>query len=194
MTAQIAESLGMARPTGALVSSVAAGGPAAKAGLKPGDVVLAMNGAAIEHVDALGYRLATQTDRHARPSSRCCSQGDEKTRRRRADPRAGGRQLPPKSRSAAAARSPAPRSRELSPRLAQRLGLDADIKGVTVVDIDRNSPAAGFGFQPRDIVREVNGEEIDTAEKLKQVAEAPSRWWRFTVERDGRLLRQMLRY
>ena len=62
---------------------------------------------------------------------------------------------------------------ELSPRLAQRLGLDADIKGVTVIDIDRNSPAAGFGFQPRDIVREVNGEEIDTAEKLKQVAEAP---------------------
>ena len=74
---------------------------------------------------------------------------------------------------------------ELSPRLAQRLGLDADIKGVTVVDIDRNSPAAGFGFQPRDIVREVNGEEIDTAEKLKQVAGSDTRWWRFTVERDG---------
>jgi hypothetical protein len=29
---------------------------------------------------------------------------------------------------------------------------------------------------------------------LKQVAEAPSRWWRFTVERDGKLLRQTLRY
>ena len=40
----------------------------------------------------------------------------------------------------------------------------------------------------------MNGEEIDTAEKLKQVAEAPSRWWRFTVERDGQLLRQTLRY
>ena len=78
--------------------------------------------------------------------------------------------------------------------IAQKLGLNADIKGVTVTDIDRNSPAAGFGLQPRDIVREVNGEEIDTAETLKQVAEAPSRWWRFTVERDGQLLRQTLRY
>ena len=51
---------------------------------------------------------------------------------------------------------------ELSPRLAQRLGMRTDIKGVTVVDIDRDSPAADFGFQPGDIVREVNGTTIDT--------------------------------
>src|SRR5690606_34439973 len=61
VTAQIAESLGMARPTGALVSSVAPGGPAARAGLRPGDVGLTMNGAPIEHSDALSYRLATQS-------------------------------------------------------------------------------------------------------------------------------------
>ena len=63
-----------------------------------------------------------------------------------------------------------------------------------MVDIERNSPAAGFGFQPKDIVREVNGEEIDTPEKLKRIAEQDGRWWRFTVERDGRLIRQVLRY
>ena len=74
------------------------------------------------------------------------------------------------------------------------MGLDADIKGVTIVDIDRDSPAAGFGLQPSDIVREVNGEEIDTVETLKQVAEQKTRSWRFTIEREGRLLRRMLRY
>ena len=79
---------------------------------------------------------------------------------------------------------------ELSPRLAQRLGLRSETKGVAMVDIAPNSPAAGFGFQPRDIVREVNGEDITSPEKLKEVAEADSRWWRFTVERDGRLIRQ----
>ena len=84
---------------------------------------------------------------------------------------------------------------ELSPRLAQKLGLRTDIKtGVAIVETDPDSPAAGFGFQPRDIIREVNGEEIDSPEKLKQVAEQPTRWWRFTVERDGRLIRQMLRF
>ena len=44
-----------------------------------------------------------------------------------------------------------------------------------MVDIDRNSPAAGFGFQPRDIVREVNGEEITSPRQLKQVAAAADR-------------------
>ena len=192
VTAQIAESLGMARPTGALVSSVEAGGPAAKAGLKPGDVVLTMNGAAIEHVDALSYRLATQTV-GTTAELKVLSQGDEKSvgvELIRAPEGASPAEVTIRGRSPFAGAKIA----QLSPRLAQKLGLDADIKGVTVIDIDRNSPAAGFGLQPRDIVREVNGEEIDTAEKLKQVAEAPSRWWRFTVERDGHLLRQTLRY
>nr|WP_258002324.1 Do family serine endopeptidase [Burkholderia sp. WAC0059] len=44
----LARSFGLTRPDGALVSSVEAGGPAAQAGLRPGDVVLAVNGAALE--------------------------------------------------------------------------------------------------------------------------------------------------
>src|SRR5690606_11536871 len=56
VTPQIAEALGMPRPTGALVSSVVDEGPAARAGLRPGDVVLRIDGIQIEHVDALGYR------------------------------------------------------------------------------------------------------------------------------------------
>ena len=75
---------------------------------------------------------------------------------------------------------------DLSPRLAQRLGMRSETKGVAMVDIDRNSPAAGFGFQPRDIVREVNGEEIDTAEEA--ASRSPSSRLAlvaFHVERDG---------
>jgi S1-C subfamily serine protease len=150
-----------------------------------------MNNAVIEHVDALSYRLATQTI-GAAAELKVLSQGDEKTvsvELVRA-PEGTATELTIRGRSPFAGVKIA----ELSPRLAQKLGLDADVKGVTVVDIDRNSPAAGLGLQPRDIVREVNGEEITTAEKLKQVAETPSRWWRFTVERDGRLMRQTLRY
>jgi Do/DeqQ family serine protease len=192
VTAQIAEALGMAKPSGALVSDVAAGGPAADAGIKPGDVVLAINGAPVEHVEALAYRLSTQTI-GTEVTFDILSQGINKTARLtllRA----------PEGQSAAeveiGGRSPFAGARvaELSPRLAQKLGLRSEAKGVAMVEIDSDSPAADFGFQPRDIVREVNGEEIDTPEKLKQVAEQPSRWWRFTVERDGRLIRQVLRY
>src|SRR5690606_23320599 len=45
VTRQIAEALGMSRPTGALVSNIVDGSPAAKAGLKPGDVILSLDGA-----------------------------------------------------------------------------------------------------------------------------------------------------
>ena len=192
VTAQIAEALGLDRPSGALISDVVAGGPAAEAGLKPGDVVLGMNGTPIEHVEALGYRLATQAI-GASASFDVLSQGERKTVQvtlvrapagaSAAEVSIGGRS--PFSGAKVAA---------LSPRLAQRLGLRSEDKGVAMVDIAPNSPAAGFGFQPRDIVREVNGEEITSPEQLKQVAERDSRWWRFTVERDGRLIRQVLRF
>jgi Do/DeqQ family serine protease len=192
VTAPIAESLGMARPQGALVSSVIAGGPAAKAGLKAGDVVLAMNKLPIEHVDALGYRLATQQIDSIADFS-VLSGGAEKSvkiKLERAPEGSSAMQVSIDGRSPFAGTKVA----ALSPRLAQQLGMPAEATGVAVIDIQPDSPAAEFGFQPRDIVREVNGEVIDTAEKLKQAASQQTRWWRFTVERDGQLMRQMLRY
>lgn len=193
VTAQMAEALGLPKPEGALVSDVAADGPAAKAGIKPGDVVLAMNGVAIDEVEALGYRLATQPIGSA-VALDVLSQGKTKSIQvtlTRAPAGQSTAMVKIGGRSPFAGANVA----ELSPRLAQKLGLRGETKtGVAIVATDPDSPAAGFGFQPSDIIREVNGEEIDTPEKLKEVAEQPTRWWRFTVERNGRLIRQMLRY
>ncbi len=59
VNAQLAESFGLDRPRGALVSSVEKDGPAAKAGLQPGDVVLAVNGKAIERYGELSGAIAS---------------------------------------------------------------------------------------------------------------------------------------
>jgi Do/DeqQ family serine protease len=192
VTAPIAESLGMARPEGALVSSVIPDGPAAKAGLKAGDVVLAMNKLPIEHVDALGYRLATQQIGSIADFSVLSggAQKNVKIKLERAPEGSSAVQVSIDGRSPFAGTKVA----ALSPRLAQQLGMPVETTGIAVVDVKPNSPAAEFGFQPRDIVREVNGEVIDSAEKLKAAAAQRIRWWRFTIERDGRLMRQMLRY
>ena len=190
--AQIAESLGMERPAGALVSAVTPKGPAEAAGLKPGDVILTMNGAPIEHVDALGYRLATQAIGGV-VSFDVLRQGDESTMEvtlARAPAGASATQVTIDGRSPFAGAKVA----ALSPRLAQRLGMDTETSGVAIVDVAPGSPAEGFGFQPKDVVREVNGQKIATARQLEEAAGQNTRWWRFTIERDGQVMRQMLRY
>ena len=40
----------------------------------------------------------------------------------------------------------------------------------------------------------VNGQEIETAETLQAAAAEQTRLWRFTIERDGRQMTQVLRY
>lgn len=192
VTPAIAESLGMQRPAGALIANVYKGGPAERAGLQPGDVVLAMNDIPIEHVDAFGYRLATQPI-GGQATLKVLSKGEERTvtiALERAPDGAAATPVPISGRSPFAGVKVA----DLSPRLAQRFGLRADQTGVAVVDVDRNSPASGFGFRPGDIVREVNGQTIASAAQLGEAAAEPTRWWRFTIEREGQLLQQMLRY
>ncbi|CCV06776.1 Protease Do [Mesorhizobium metallidurans STM 2683] len=192
VTPQIAESLGMEKPTGALVSTVEEAGPAAKAGLKSGDVVLSLNGKPVESIEALDYRMATLSI-GTNASFAVLSKGQQATMDialARAPEGAKSSEVTLRGRSPFSGAKVA----ELSPRLAQRLGVRTDVKGVTVVDINRDSPAADFGFQPGDIVREVNGTTIDTAATLAQVAQQDTRWWRFTVERGGQIMRQVLRY
>src|ERR1700735_3831965 len=60
VTPEIAESLGLKRPSGALVANVAADGPAAKAGIKTGDLIVTIDGVEIEDPNAFDYRFATK--------------------------------------------------------------------------------------------------------------------------------------
>ncbi len=188
----VAEALGLPRPMGVLVVDVAAGGPAEKAGLRPGDVVLSFNDAQVEHPDALGYRLATEAIGSTAQLS-VLSSGSEKEMAlvlERAPAGASGGDVTIEGTSPFAGAKVA----ALSPRLAQRLRLRGDAEGVAILDVDRRSPAAQLGLRPRDIVREVNGETVETAEQLQRLAAGDTRWWRLTIERDGKLINQVLRY
>lgn len=192
VTAQIAEALGMERPVGALVREVAPDSPAERAGLRPGDVVVAMDGADIQHPDALEYRLVTHPLEEkgvigVLREGRTLELGF--TLERLSD---GGDPAPvtlegrgPFAGAAIAA---------LEPRLAQRLKLPLNKKGVVILEVDRRSPAASVGLRPGDIIREVNGIEIEDVETMQVVAGDTSRRWAFSVERDGRILRQRLRF
>src|SRR5258707_10680966 len=60
VTPEIAESMGLKRPAGALIASLAAGSPAARAELKPGDLIVSVDGQAVDDPNAFDYRFATK--------------------------------------------------------------------------------------------------------------------------------------
>src|SRR5436305_6780683 len=59
VTSDVAQSVGLSRPGGVILKSVYPGGPAATAGLHTGDVVLAVDGASVDDIQGLNYRIAT---------------------------------------------------------------------------------------------------------------------------------------
>ena len=60
VTPEIADSLGLQRPAGALIAVVHADSPAAQGGLRPGDVIVAVDGQTVDDPNAFDYRFATK--------------------------------------------------------------------------------------------------------------------------------------
>jgi Do/DeqQ family serine protease len=182
VTAEIAESLGLKRPTGALVASVTMGSPAAKAGLQTGDLILTIDGQVVEDPNAFDYRFATK------PLGGTTQLGVLR----------GAREIrltailqtapdTPREEIVIRARSPllGAKIANLSPRLAEELSLDTGAEGVVIVGVTDGSPAANVGFQRGDLVASVNNEKIARTADLERVARAGSRLWRITIVRGG---------
>ncbi len=181
VTADIADALGMERPFGAIVTSVAKEGPSANAGLKPGDVVLAVNGTEIQHPDALGYRLVLHQ----------VGETIELSVRRKADTLTLPVTLSKKPEGHASSNLVVEGK---SPFAGAVLADDGKDEGVLIADIARGSPAENTGFQPGDRIVALNGDEMASAEDVIRATSQETRWWRFTVNRNGAIIKQMLRF
>ena len=192
VTPQIAESLGLDRPAGALVLDVVPDGPAGKAGLRAGDVVLAIDGASVEHPDALGYRLATIGPGRA-VALNVLSRGRERTIElvlTRPPETVPARETLIDGRSPFAGAVVA----NLSPRLRQRMNLPGHGAGVVVTQVRRGAPALQAGLRPGDIIVAINGERIAAVDDVVRLTGGGGRNWRFTLDRQGRTINQFLRF
>ncbi|MCC6947103.1 MAG: Do family serine endopeptidase [Bradyrhizobiaceae bacterium] len=190
ITPDIAESLSLKRPAGALVASVSPNSPAARAGLQPGDVIAAIDGQAVDDPNAFDYRFATKPlggratlaiERGGRTSSVAVPLETAPER--------------PREEVVIKGRSPfvGARVANLSPALAEELRLDTSAEGVVIVEIAAGSTAAALGFRPGDVVLTVNGETIARTRDLERVSGQASRQWNITIQRGGQQLNVTLR-
>jgi Do/DeqQ family serine protease len=191
VTSEVAEALGLKSARGALVVGVTEGGPADKAGLKPGEVITSVNGIAVEHPDALWYRLTTA--------------GLGKSARLMVSQNGSERELTmtlgtapetvPRDERLMEGRNPFAglKVANLSPKLATELRLPTDKTGVVVAEVVRNSPAARLGFQPGDIVISLNGDAVSSTKVLQTLVGSDPNLWRVEIERDGQRIRQFFR-
>ncbi|MCE7028371.1 DegQ family serine endoprotease [Jiella avicenniae] len=191
VTADIAEALGLPRPTGALVRSVYPDGPAAKVGLKVGDVVMKADGKEVATPDALNYRFATRgIGQNVELAVLSADETEDLTL-----PLEQAPETPPRDERAIDGRNPFAGATvyNLSPRVAGEFQLPQDATGVVVAKVAPRSLAARFGLQPGDILLEVNGESVETTESLVAIAGEDYRGWQFDIERGGRRLTQVVR-
>jgi Do/DeqQ family serine protease len=185
VTPEIAEGLGLKRPAGALVASVTPKSPAARAGLKTGDLVVAVDGQPVDDPNAFDYRFATKllggqvqlgivrSGRESRLAVALESAPEN-----------------PRNEVTIQARSPflGAKVANLSPALAEELRLDSAAEGVAVLEVADGSVAQSIGFQKGDVVLTVNNEPIAKTADLQRVAAQPTRLWRVTILRGGQKL------
>jgi Do/DeqQ family serine protease len=184
VNAAAARKLGLARPTGVAVEEVVVPSPAAEAGLRPGDVVLSIDGKPIEDENALRFRFATLL---IGTTARLAVWRSGETRqievRLTAPP-----ENPP--RSVTLLKPPGPLTgatvASLSPALAEELQADA-VAGVIVLEAPRGSGAARLGLLVGDVVESIDGRPVRTVAELQQSLGRKT-VAHLTLRRDGRLL------
>ncbi|MEK9723098.1 MAG: PDZ domain-containing protein, partial [Rhodospirillaceae bacterium] len=74
----------------------------------------------------------------------------------------------------------------VSPALAEQIGIDPYASGVFIFKIFRGSPANRLGFRAGDFVRSVNNREVKSVRDLNAVLTEPADRWRIAIMRDGR--------
>ena len=162
LTTQTATQLGLDRPGGVLVTGVTPGSPSAAAGIRAGDILLAVDGKEIVDPAQLRYRIAvqgvgTRVDVELR-------RGQEKRTvalTLAAPPETPARAL---TRIGGDSLLNGVTIGNLSPAFAQEVGAGLPEKGVVVTEILGTSLAARYGFlKPGDLIEAVGGKPVRTA-------------------------------
>jgi serine protease Do len=197
-----AEALGIKDTTGAYITDVTHGGPAEKAGLQPGDIVKTVNGASVKGSTELTRRIADvgvgekvqlgvlrngkiiplTLTAALRPGE------DELTK-------TGGKDDSSDSSGHAGTSSNTPpvigmSLRALTPETRKTYGIESDVTGVVVTDLDANSDAAQKGLKPGDVIVRADNQPVASQAEFARIVADLQKAGRpsvlLLVNRDGR--------
>jgi len=190
VTADIAKSLGMPAPHGALITEVAPGGPAERAGFASGDVIVSVDGITVDDPSAFNFRLATkpigtqtQLERLRGGNTQAIAFTVETA------PAAGADKIADISGNTRFAGTSV---RQLDPALAEAKDLPYDAKGVLITAVEPGSPADQMGLRVDDIVLSLNDISMDTVQAFTSAVAQRVRTWQIILQRDGRVLRSIV--
>jgi S1-C subfamily serine protease len=174
--------LSLKRPVGALVNTITPRSPAARSGLRTGDLIIEVDTQPIDDPNAFDYRFATKA-LGGKALVAVIRNGREVkvTIPLETAPES------PREETVIKARSPllGAKVANLSPAVAEELRLDYSAEGVAVTEVEGGSVAQSFGFQKGDIVINVNNAKIATMQDLLRATSQPARLWRLTIVRGG---------
>ena len=173
VTPDIAEGFGLKDNEGALVAGVNDGGPADKASIKNGDIILKFNGQDVKDMRSLP-RIVAETEigkmvpvvlwRDRQQVTVQASVGELPDEVQQAS--TGGESVKP-NRAAQVSGLGATLS-PITDELREQYKLGADQKGVVVTDVEGDGPAAGRGLKPGDVIVEVQQEAVSTPTDVRE--------------------------
>ena len=173
----LADSFKLPKPEGALVNSVEDGGPAAKAGLQPGDVILQIGDARIDRSGDLpeqvadikpGSTVPLQIIRQGKPTTLTVTVGAAKEAKVASNEKAA----PDQGRLGLAVRP-------LQPEEKRQNGLPG---GLVVMDV--TGPSAKVGIQPGDVILSLNGTPVSSVQELRTLVDRAGKHVALLVQRD----------
>ena len=183
VTSDIAKSLGMAAPHGVLAAEIWPNGAGARAGIRQGDIITAVDGRAVDDDAGLNYAVGSH-----RPGETIQvtvrRDGGDHVLGVRAEPAPSE---PAKDERIISGRNPLQGATvvNLSPAVADELGADPFLgKGVLITGIS-GGLAAQVGLRPGDLIRTVNGKAIGTVSDLAAAMAQAGHTWSITIQRGG---------
>jgi Do/DeqQ family serine protease len=180
------EAAGQSSTIGNFVTDVFKGGPADKAGIQFGDVILAVDDFSVSDPQALRYRVATRMN--GANTILTVERGGELHKI------AVTLQLPPNDPPRHESWMPSlsllrgTKIASLSPAFAEEIGVDSAMSGAIVLAVAVGANAYRHGLREGDIIRAIDGRPVRTVDELLGLRVLPFKSYRLTLERAGRPL------